>query len=118
MSSVSAGYSGAELVRILERHAGVEVFLLEHRSDSEERVGSARAESRLTTIPATAEAMREEKLDLVFLATPPAASMTLTRGILEIGAKVVDLSGAFRLRDAETFARWYKEAAYRAGVAG
>jgi N-acetyl-gamma-glutamyl-phosphate reductase len=35
--------------------------------------------------------------------------MSLAKGILDIGAKVVDLSGAFRLRNADTFARWYKE---------
>jgi N-acetyl-gamma-glutamyl-phosphate reductase len=102
------GYSGAELVRILERHAGVEVFLLEHRSDSEDRVGPL-GQKPLTTIPANTDAIRDEKLDLVFLATPADASMSLARSILEIGVKVIDLSGAFRLRDVETFARWYKE---------
>lgn len=102
------GYSGAELVRILERHSGVEVFLLEHRSDSEDRV-SPLGQKPPTTISATNEAIRDEKLDLVFLATPPGASMALAPCLLEIGVKVVDLSGAFRLRDTETFARWYKE---------
>ncbi len=29
--------------------------------------------------------------------------------MLEAGAKVIDLSGAFRLRDAATYQRWYKE---------
>ena len=29
--------------------------------------------------------------------------------MLDAGAKVIDLSGAFRLRDAATYARWYKE---------
>jgi len=102
------GYSGAEVVRILARHPYVEVFLLEHRSDSEERVVPL-GQKPLTTIAATAEAVKEEKLDLVFLATPPEASMALTGGMLNAGGKVVDLSGAFRLRDMETFTRWYKE---------
>ncbi len=31
------GYSGAELVQILERHPGVEPHLLEHRKDAPER---------------------------------------------------------------------------------
>lgn len=31
------GYSGAELVRILEHHPNAEPVLLEHRSDSEDR---------------------------------------------------------------------------------
>ncbi len=102
------GYSGAEVVRILARHPGVEVYLMEHRSDSEDRVMPLGRKPQ-TTIAATPAAVREEKLDLVFLATPPEASMSLSRGILDAGAKVVDLSGAFRLRDTETFSRWYKE---------
>ena len=102
------GYSGAEVVRILARHPGVDVYLMEHRSDSEDRVMPLGRKPQ-TTIAATAAAVREEKLDLVFLATPPEASMSFSRGILDAGAKVVDLSGAFRLRDTETFSRWYKE---------
>jgi N-acetyl-gamma-glutamyl-phosphate reductase len=60
-------------------------------------------------VAATPDAVREEGLDLVFLATPTAASLELAPGLLETGAKVIDLSGAFRLGDAETFSRWYKE---------
>ncbi len=101
------GYSGAELLRILSRHPGVEPVLLEHRSDSEDRPQPLGA--RLPkTIPATAEAVRSEKIDLVFLGTPPEASIELTPGFLNAGAKVIDLSGAFRLRDVETYARWYQ----------
>jgi N-acetyl-gamma-glutamyl-phosphate reductase len=45
---------------------------------------------------------------LVFLATPPEVSMELAPGMLEAGAKVIDLSGAFRLRTVENYAHWYK----------
>ncbi len=102
------GYSGAELVRILSRHPSVEVVLLEHRSDPEERIRPL-GQQPPKTIPANAEAIQQEGLELVFLATPAAVSIDLTPGILATGAKVVDLSGAFRLRDAETYSRWYKE---------
>ncbi len=102
------GYSGAEAVRILDRHPGVELYLLEHRSDTEGRP-SPLGQKIPTTIPATVTAIKEEKLDLVLLATPPDASMALARGILDQGCRVVDLSGAFRLRDGETFTHWYGE---------
>ena len=102
------GYSGAELVRLLSRHPGVEVILLEHRADSEERVRPLG--SKLPkTIAATAEAIRGEGLDLVFLATPPGVSIDVTPGILATGAKVIDLSGAFRLGSAEEYSKWYGE---------
>jgi N-acetyl-gamma-glutamyl-phosphate reductase len=102
------GYAGAELLRILARHPNVETFLLEHKSDTEDRAVplGARVPNRL---PATPEAIRNEKLDLVFLGTPADVSISLTPEILDAGAKVVDLSAAFRLRDRKTFSRWYKE---------
>ncbi len=102
------GYSGAELVRLLSRHPYVEVFLLEHRSDSDQRPLPL-GHKPPTTIAATPEAMKQEGLDLVFLATPAEVSIELTPQILALGAKVIDLSGAFRLQDGETYSRWYKE---------
>jgi N-acetyl-gamma-glutamyl-phosphate reductase len=44
----------------------------------------------------------------VFLATPPDVSIELTPSLLEAGSKVVDLSGAFRLRTIENYKKWYK----------
>jgi N-acetyl-gamma-glutamyl-phosphate reductase len=102
------GYSGAELIEILHRHGGVKVHLMEHRADAGDRpvprgfAGPAR-------IAATPEAARAAGLEVVFLATPPEVSMELAPGFLEAGAKVIDLSGAFRLRTVENYARWYKE---------
>src|SRR5208337_4068469 len=61
------------------------------------------------TIPATTEAAKAEGLSAVFLATPAEVSMDMTPGLLEAGIRVIDLSGAFRLRDVETFSQWYPE---------
>jgi N-acetyl-gamma-glutamyl-phosphate reductase len=102
------GYSGAELIRILDRHPHTEPVLMEHRSDSG-AVPLPRGAKRQKTIPCTADAVRGEGLKAVFLATPPEVSMELTPSLLEAGAKVIDLSGAFRLRNAEAYKRWYKE---------
>jgi len=102
------GYSGAELVRILSRHQGVDLVLLEPRTDSEKRPGPL-GSTPPKTIPASIDAIRNEQIDLVFLATPADVSMELASGILETGAKVIDLSGAFRLGDGETYSKWYKE---------
>jgi N-acetyl-gamma-glutamyl-phosphate reductase len=104
----SRGYSGGELLRILHGHAHVEVLLLEHRSEPEERPGPL-GRIPYKTIPATSDAVHEEQLELVFLATPAAASLELAPTLLEVGVKVIDLSAAFRLRDAESYSRWYKE---------
>ncbi len=44
----------------------------------------------------------------MFLATPAEVSLELAPAMLAAGAKVIDLSGAFRLRTPEVYARWYK----------
>lgn len=102
------GYSGAELVRILDRHCGVELVLLEHRADAEHRAEPINAPHRRRA-QATPEAAAAESIELVFLATPAEVSMELAPGFLAKGMKIIDLSGAFRLRTAENHKRWYKE---------
>ncbi len=102
------GYSGAELISLLKRHPSVETVLLEHRQDAGSRpepIGS----TPIARAAATPEAAAAESLALVFLATPPEVSMELAPALLARGIKVVDLSGAFRLRTPENYRRWYKE---------
>jgi len=101
------GYSGAELIRLLDRHAHTEPVLLEHRTDSgEEPVPRGARKPR--RLPSSAESVKAAGIAVVFLATPPEVSMELTPAILDAGAKVVDLSGAFRLRTPENYKKWYK----------
>jgi N-acetyl-gamma-glutamyl-phosphate reductase len=102
------GYSGAELVHLLARHSRAEPILLEPRSDSPRGIEPL-GQKPPKVIPATPEAMRQEGLQLVFLATPVEVSVQLAPAILDAGIKVIDLSGAFRLRDPEIYSQWYKE---------
>jgi len=102
------GYSGAELFRILSHHPRVEPVLLEHRQDSDDRPQPLNA-TPPKRIPCTAASVKSEGLALVFLATPVEVSMELAPMMLDVGARVIDISGAFRLRNEETYARWYKE---------
>ena len=101
------GYSGAELAGILEKHPRVEPVLLEHR-DAEDRplpLGHARPRREKFS----PETVRAAGIAVVFLATPPEVSLELTPPLLDAGAKVIDLSGAFRLGTAENYQRWYKK---------
>jgi len=102
------GYSGAELVRLLKRHRQVEPVLMEHRAEAEDgpRIRGRQAPARLALSP---EAVREHRLAAVLLATPPEVSLELAPALLQAGAKVIDLSGAFRLRAPENYRRWYKQ---------
>jgi N-acetyl-gamma-glutamyl-phosphate reductase len=93
---------------MLERHPAVEPWLMEHRADSVERARH-RGHQGPPRISCSEQAVREAQLGVVLLATPPEVSMELTPAMLAAGAKVVDLSGAFRLRTVENYAKWYKE---------
>ena len=102
-----SGYSGAELVSLLARHPHAEPILLEHREAAEyPRPLGHQGPRRL---PCSADSVRSAGLAAVFLATPPEVSMELAAPMLDAGAKVIDLSGAFRLGSAENYQRWYKE---------
>src|ERR1700685_906824 len=101
------GYSGQEMVRILAHHPHARPVLLEH-FEKEERPrpighpGPPRG-------PGTPEAVKWAGLAPVFRATPADVSMELAPALLDAGAKVIDLSGAFRLGTAANFERWYHE---------
>src|SRR5689334_21245840 len=99
------GYSGAELVRLLGRHSQVEPVLVEHR-DTGEGTSPIRGQKPLTRLPADPQVLQSEGLSLMFLATPPEVSMELAPAMLERGMRVVDLSGAFRLRTPENYLAW------------
>jgi N-acetyl-gamma-glutamyl-phosphate reductase len=101
------GYSGQEMLHILAHHPHVRPVLLEHfeREERPRPVGHP-APPRL---PCTPEAVKSAGLAAVFLATPADVSMELAPALLETGAKVIDLSGAFRLGTAANFERWYGE---------
>ncbi len=101
------GYSGAELVRILLRHSSVTPVLLEHREETAK--GHIRHGTRPRSLPCRAETIASERFTLVFLATPPEVSMELAPVVLGAGARLIDLSGAFRLGTPEKYTAWYKE---------
>jgi len=103
-----SGYSGQELVRLLASHPQVEPVLLEHRQDQSGRPAPIN-HPQPRHAPCTPDAVAAEGLAVVFLATPPEVSMELAPAMLDAGAKVIDLSGAFRLPDAATYSRWYKQ---------
>lgn len=95
------------MIRILDRHPSVHPILLEHRSDSEDHAAPRGAKRRLR-VPCTPQAVKDHGIGIVFLATPHEVSIDLTPGMLDAGARVIDLSGAFRLRTPENYKRWYK----------
>jgi N-acetyl-gamma-glutamyl-phosphate reductase len=54
------------------------------------------------------DAIKQSGAGTAFLATPHEASAEIAPALIEAGIRVVDLSGAFRFRNPETFKSWYK----------
>lgn len=93
-------------MRLLSAHPQITPVLMEHREDAAPSA-VIRHQAKIETIAATAEAASEGRLDAVLLATPPEVSLTLAPLFLAAGFRVIDLSGAFRLRTPQAFACWY-----------
>jgi N-acetyl-gamma-glutamyl-phosphate reductase len=105
----ATGYTGQELLRLLSRHPGVVVT-----AATSSGATAARRLPGLTRlwngsiVPLDADALAKDA-DLTFLALPDASAAELGPRLVGAGLRVIDLSGAFRLRDASTRARWYPE---------
>ena len=104
----ASGYGGVELVRLLDAHPELEVSVLAAHSQAGQPVSSLFPNLAGTRTFDAVDVDQLVDLDLVFLATPHAASLQLGAALHDAGTPVVDLSGAFRL-DAAGFATWYGE---------
>jgi len=104
----ATGYAGQELLSLLVRHP--EVHLVAAMSSSPD--SAARPLPRLArTWEGKIEPLDRARLakdaTFVFLCVPEAAAADLAPPLLDAGVKVIDLSGAFRIRDAAQRAKWY-----------
>jgi N-acetyl-gamma-glutamyl-phosphate reductase len=104
----ATGFAGQELVRILARHPAVELTAaMSSGASSAPRPMPALARIwNGTVVPLDVEQLAASA-DIVFLALPEAASAELAPQLLERGRRVIDLSGAFRIRGDADRKRWY-----------
>ena len=104
----ATGYAGQELVRLLARHpAATLVAAMSSGTSSAPRPLPALA--RIwddPVVPLDVERIAAEA-QVAFLALPEAASAEVGTALVARGVRVIDLSGAFRLRDASARAKWY-----------
>ena len=104
----ASGYTGAELIRLLAGHPGVEIRAL----TADRKAGQHMAEAfphlnglplpRLTTI----DEVDFSAVDAVFCALPHGTTQSVIAALPQ-SVKVVDLSADFRLFDCAQYAQWY-----------
>jgi len=105
----ASGYTGRELLRLLLQHPRAQVRVAASRSGQ----GRPAAETLPHLSPprdlvfSALEDARLGECDAVFFATPQATAMHLAPGLLERGARVIDLSADFRLSSPRQWQRWY-----------
>jgi N-acetyl-gamma-glutamyl-phosphate reductase len=107
------GYTGFELARLLLRHPEVRnpIFYLRETNGAkclDELFPQLRGLGDAPLRPLSIEAIQQSGAGTAFLATPHEASAEIVPALVDAGIRVVDLSGAFRFRSAETFKSWYQ----------
>jgi len=108
----ATGYSGRELIRLLLAHSHIELVGA-FASRSAEPAPLAAIHPQLTGLtelmcqPFDEAEVARLRPGLIFLATPNEFSHEVVPGLVETGATIVDLSGAYRLRDAALYPKYY-----------
>src|SRR5215831_2625496 len=109
----ASGYTGAELLRFLIHHEGIEIALLTAERRAGQHMRQVFPQFSPYSLPKllAIESVDWNKaaLDLAFCALPHATTQRVIKALLASapGTKVIDLSADFRLADPAAYARWY-----------
>ena len=106
----ATGYAGQELVRLLARHPGVSLTAAMSSGGETRRLPALARVWDGEVQPLDVESLARTG-EVVFLGLPEAAAAGVGSTLVERGVRVIDLSGAFRLRDEGLRRRWYPETA-------
>lgn len=106
----ASGFTGAELLRLISHHPGIEVTY----ATGDSQAGTL-ARTLYPSLAATYPNLVFEEfdpnscdgLDVVFLCLPHEAAVEAVPLLLDKVRCVVDLSAAFRLKDADLYPQWY-----------
>ncbi|MDO9553741.1 N-acetyl-gamma-glutamyl-phosphate reductase [Rhodonellum sp.] len=107
----ASGFTGSELARLLVHHPAVEIMMI----TSETHTGKPFSDLHpqfygiLDMELVSASAVENSKPDIIFLALPHGISMDFVAKWEPLGAKIIDLSGDFRLSSPEVYENWYEK---------
>ena len=108
----ASGYAGEELIDVLLGHPQARINYLAAKLDKKQAITEIfpRFKERTALVCNNEIDLKEvsKKCDLVFLALPHTVSMEFVPKLLNSGAKVIDLSADYRLKDVAVFEKFYK----------
>tara|TARA_R110002124_G_scaffold42292_2_gene130316 strand:+ start:4460 stop:5488 length:1029 start_codon:yes stop_codon:yes gene_type:complete len=104
----ASGYTGAELIRLISSHPGMEIAALAANSKAGQKMSEVFPFLRHLDLPqlVTWEQIDYFGIDLCFCALPHKTSQEVISQ-LPADMKIVDLSADFRLRDPAGYKKWY-----------
>lgn len=110
----ATGYTGIELLRLLNEHPHVEVLWAVARRDAGRAMGQTLPHLLGTALADLVLSPPEDldkgilsPVDFAFLALPHGAAGPVAAALRSQGAKVIDLSADFRLKDEAVHQEWY-----------
>jgi N-acetyl-gamma-glutamyl-phosphate reductase len=104
----ASGYTGAELVRLIATHPGMELVALSANSKAGQSMAQAFPHLRHLDLPrlVTIDQINFADVDLCFCALPHKTSQEVISSLPQ-DLRIVDLSADFRLRDPAAYEKWY-----------
>lgn len=107
----ATGYTGAELLRLLANHGGVEISWLTSEKFSGKKISKVfpHLSGFMDIECKSVRKLRElQNVDLVFSCLPHVTSMHFVKKMLDTGARVIDFSSDFRFSDLKIYEKWFK----------
>ncbi len=105
----ATGYTGVELMRLIALHPEADLKIATSRSGQGKAVADVFPALRghVNLEYAGADSGDLTACDVIFFATPNGTAMHHAPALLESGIRIVDLSADFRLKNVQTWEKWY-----------
>ena len=104
----ASGYTGEELVKILQNHPEVEIRSLTSRSHAGKKISDVF--DLIKPLKGNFKSPTIDNLigcDVVFFATPNGVAMEMAESLLDKGIRIIDISADFRIKNVEVWEKWY-----------
>ena len=104
----ASGYTGEELVKILQNHQNVVIKSLTSRTHAGKNIGDVfNLEKPINDVFKSPNIENLLECDVVFFATPNGVAMDMAQELLDNKIRIIDISADFRLKDVDVWQKWY-----------